>query len=80
MDQIKTSPTIAEFAKALSMAQAEMKNPTKDHTADAMKYKYKYADLADVYDACKGPLTKNGIVFVVFNSGEFWLAIRCEIR
>lgn len=59
--RMQSSDSIAKFAEAFAAAQGEMKNPTKDNTADAGKYKYSYADLAAVYDACKGPLTKNGI-------------------
>lgn len=59
--RMQSSDSIAKFAEAFAAAQGEMKNPTKDNTADAGKYKYSYADLAAVYDACKGPLTKHGI-------------------
>lgn len=59
------SETIGKLADALSKAQAEMKAPTKGRTAsiksDKGSYSYKYADLADVIECFRGPLSKNGL-------------------
>ena len=53
------SESIAELAKALAMAQSEIKGAAKDSTNP--HFKTKYADLASVWDACREPLTKNGL-------------------
>lgn len=60
---IQTSEQINELAEALSLAQAEMSNATKNKAADTGKFGYKYIDLAAVFDAIREPLTKNGISF-----------------
>ena len=51
------SAEIGRLALALSKAQGEMKNATKDATNPF--FKSKYADLASVWDVARGPLTKN---------------------
>lgn len=56
---MNTSPTIALLAEALSKAQAEMENARKD-SANPF-FKSKYADLASVWEACRGPLGKYGL-------------------
>lgn len=53
------SPTIGKLAEALAKAQAEIKNAAKDK--DNPFYKSTYADLASVWDACREPLSKNGL-------------------
>lgn len=55
------STTVGELAKALSAAQALIKPPKKGHKAEVGTYSYHYADLADVIDACRDPLSKNGL-------------------
>jgi len=50
---------VNDLAAALSKAQAEIKHATKD-SANPF-FKSSYADLASVWDACKGPLTKYGL-------------------
>jgi len=57
-----SSPEITELAKALSAAQGEMVPAKK--TAENPFFKSKYADLASVWDVCRGPLTKNGLSIV----------------
>ena len=47
--------------EALSAAQGELKNPEKTKTADAGKYKYKYADIADVLECVLPVLSKHGL-------------------
>ena len=65
---MKKSENIDELAKALSKAQAVMGSPTKGHTATITStkgsYKYTYADLASVWEACRKPLTENGLSIV----------------
>jgi len=53
------SESIEQLAKALAAAQAEMANAKKD--AHNPHFKSQYADLQSVWDACRGPLTKNGL-------------------
>lgn len=56
---MKTSDAINEIAAASAKAQAAMRPAIKDATNPA--YRSKYADLAAVWEACRGPLTGNGI-------------------
>lgn len=56
------SPEINELAKALAIAQAEVSGAHKDSTNP--HFKSKYADLESVWDACRIPLTKNGLSIV----------------
>lgn len=53
------SPSIAALAAALSKAQGEMEAASKASTNP--HFKSKYADLASVWDACRGPLSKHGL-------------------
>lgn len=66
---IETSDQLSELATALSKAQALFKAVPKNKTAtiekrDGGKYSYKYADLADAFEACRGPLAANGLSIV----------------
>jgi hypothetical protein len=54
-----TSDTIGAIGGALAKAQNAMKPAVKD--ANNPAFKSKYADLAAVWEACRGPLTANGI-------------------
>ena len=56
------SESINELAAALAKAQSEMKGAVKD--SNNPFFKSKYADLSSVWDACRAPLTKNGISVV----------------
>lgn len=56
------SESIAELAAALAAAQSEIKGAVKD--AENPFFKSSYADLASVWDACRGPLTKNGLCVI----------------
>lgn len=56
---IRQSETIGAIAGALARAQAEMKSAKKNQ--DNPYFKSVYADLASCYEACREPLTKNGI-------------------
>lgn len=56
------SEQIGELAKALSVAQGKITGALKD-SANPF-FKSKYADLASVWDACRGPLSDNGLAVV----------------
>jgi hypothetical protein len=56
------SESIAELAAALAKAQGAMNGATKD--SDNPFFKSKYADLASVWDACRKPLSDNGLSVV----------------
>lgn len=63
------SENVGKLAEALAKAQGEMKPVVRDKTADIRpkdkaSYSYKYADLADVLEACRPQLAKNGIAVV----------------
>lgn len=51
--------TPGQLAAALCKAQSEMEGAKKD--SENPFFKSKYADLASVWDACRGPLTSNGL-------------------
>lgn len=53
------SASIAALAGALSKAQGQMEGAAKGNVNP--HFKSKYADLASVWDACREPLTKNGL-------------------
>jgi hypothetical protein len=59
------SEAIGELAAALAGAQLQIKAPTKGRTAQIKSekgsYGYKYADLADVIDCYREPLSKAGL-------------------
>lgn len=55
-------PSLKNLAAALAKAQSEMEGAKKDVTNP--HFKSKYADLASVWDAIRGPLTKNGLSVV----------------
>jgi ERF superfamily len=65
---MQTSETINEIATALSKAQGEMGGAVKD-SANPF-FKSKYADLASVWDACRGPLAKHGLAIVQSPSAD----------
>jgi hypothetical protein len=62
------SDQINEIAAALAKAQASMKGAVKD--ASNPHFKSKYADLASVWEACRVPLTSNGLAVVQSPSAE----------
>lgn len=59
---MKTSENIGDLAAALAKAQGEIESAHKD-SANPF-FKSKYADLASVWDACRIPLSKNGLAVV----------------
>lgn len=62
------SENIGNLAKALALAIKAMKPPTKGRTAtiksEKGSYSYKYADLADVIESYRAPLSENGLSLV----------------
>lgn len=64
-----TSEQINELATALAKAQGEMGGALKD-SANPF-FKSKYADLASVWEACRGPLTKHGLSVLQFPRTDF---------
>jgi hypothetical protein len=56
------SEQIGELAAALAIAQGKITGALKD-SANPF-FKSKYADLANVWDACRGPLSENGIAVI----------------
>lgn len=64
------SDTINELMAALAKAQGEMNGAIKDSTNP--HFKTKYADLSSVWDACRYPLSKNGLAVTqsVIENGE----------
>jgi len=59
---MQKSESIGELAKALALAQGEIKGAVKD--SENPFFKSKYADLASVRDACQQALSKNGLAIV----------------
>jgi hypothetical protein len=57
-----TSDSIGELAKALAAAQGEMTSASKDATNP--HFKSRYATLASVWDAIRGPLSRNGLSII----------------
>jgi hypothetical protein len=56
------SEQIGELAAALAIAQGKITGALKD-SANPF-FKSKYADLASVWDACRGPLSENGLAVI----------------
>lgn len=59
---MKTSEKIDQIAIALSKAQKVMEGAVRDSTNPF--FHSKYAELSEVWDACREPLTSNGLSFV----------------
>ena len=59
---MNTSTTIANLAGALSLAQGEMTFAAK--SSKNPFFKSNYADLASVWEACRGPLSKHGLSII----------------
>jgi hypothetical protein len=53
------SENIGQLAKALAAAQSEMRTATKG--ANNPFFKSRYADLVEIMEVCRVPLTKNGL-------------------
>lgn len=59
---MNTSEQINEIATALSKAQGQIHGAIKDSTNP--HFKSQYADLASIWDACRGALSGNGLSVV----------------
>jgi hypothetical protein len=59
---MQKSDSIKELAAALAKAQGEIKGASKSSTNPF--YHSKYADLSEVWDACREPLAKNGLAVI----------------
>lgn len=57
----EASPSAEGLYLALANAQGELANPEKTKTADTGKYKYKYADIADVLNISRPILARHGL-------------------
>lgn len=56
------SPDVAELFGALAKAQGEIEGASKDK--ENPHFRSRYADLASVWDACRAPLSKNGLCVI----------------
>lgn len=56
---MNTTQSIANLAKALALAQREIKPALQDSTNP--HFRSKYASLTAIYNACREPLAKNGL-------------------
>jgi hypothetical protein len=67
---VNQSEQINEIMGALAKAQSEMTHAVKD--SNNPYFKSTYADLAGVWEACRGPLSKNGLAVtqIVSQEGE----------
>jgi hypothetical protein len=59
---MRTSDSIGALSAALSKAQGEITGALKDSSNPY--FKSKYADLASCWDACRAPLSKNGLAVI----------------
>lgn len=59
---MQRSDSIANLATGLAAAQAAIRGAAKDKANPF--FKSKYADLASIWEACRGPLTANGLSVV----------------
>ena len=62
------SEQIGELAKALAVAQGKITGALKDSSNPF--FKSRYADLASVWDACRGPLSENGLAVVQLTESD----------
>lgn len=62
IEAVMKSESLSQLFTALSVAQGKIKSATKDSTNP--HFKSSYADLASVWDACRDPLTENGLCVV----------------
>lgn len=65
---VQSSETIDKLASALAKAQSIITFASKESLNP--HFKSKYASLAAVWEACRGPLTTNGLSVIQFPSSE----------
>jgi len=77
---VTRSENINELAAAMAKAQGEVAGAKKD--SENPHFRSRYADLASVWDACRGPLSKHGLSVVQFprltSIGESAWAVEIE--
>ena len=78
MGSTVSESTGSALARALAKAQAVMEGASKDKTNPA--FKSRYADLASVWDACRGPLTSNGLAVVQLVTSADKTSVTVETR
>ena len=69
----------SKVCAALVAAQADLRNPAKDKTANTGTYSYKYADLASILDLVRPILAKHGLAItqdVVMQDGRLLIYTR----
>lgn len=64
---MEQSESVNELAAALALAQGEMMSAARTQINPA--FRSSYADLASVWDACRMPLSKNGLAVVQTTEG-----------
>jgi hypothetical protein len=69
---MKTSEQINELAAALAKAQGDITNAGKDKTNP--HFQSRYATLASTWDACRAPLSKNGLSVVQVVDGDLLIS------
>lgn len=75
---MKTSDTICEISKAISIAQGEMK-PASKSTVNPF-FKSKYSTLAQIWDVIREPMAKNGLsVFQDVSSRDGVISITTRV-
>lgn len=62
MSETQQSTELGELAAALAKAQGHIRGAAKDSTNP--HFKSKYADLAAVWEACRAPLSANGLAVI----------------
>lgn len=70
VSDVETSEQVGELFGALAKAQGEIRNAAKDSANP--HFKSKYADLSSIADACRVPLSKNGlsVIQIPHNQGD----------
>lgn len=61
---MNSSENTDKLFEALAQAQGELANPKKNRKANAGKFSYSYADIADVTEAVRPVLAKHGLSFL----------------
>lgn len=75
---MKTSETICEISKAISIAQGEMR-PASKSTVNPF-FKSKYSTLAQIWEVIRDPITKNGLsVFQDVTSRDGMISITTRV-
>jgi hypothetical protein len=64
MEALTQLAPIDQIAAALALAQGQLTNPPKTKTAHVGKYKYRYADLAEIIEHVRPTLAKHELAFV----------------